>query len=117
MAKFAAIYDGIIHNIIEADTLEIANAVMDLPCIEFTDDIPLSMGAKVTAKQIVDAQKAIEKIKADKAKAEAQTEAERVKAIEAENERLRTLEAERIAREETAKPKPVTGIFVRMENN
>jgi hypothetical protein len=118
MAKFAAIHDGVIHNIIEADTLEIASEVsFGMPCIEYTNDLPLIYGEKVTDKQIADAKKAIEKIKTEKAKAEAKIEAERVKAIEAENERLRTLEADRLAAEEAAKPKSVTGIFVKVEKN
>jgi uncharacterized protein YqfA (UPF0365 family) len=117
MAKFAAILEGVVYNVIEADTLETANAVSGLSCVEYSDDLPLSVGQELTEKQIADAHKAIEKIKADKAKAEAKAEADRVKAIEAENERLRSLQAERLAAEEAAKPKPVTGIFVKVENN
>jgi len=117
MAKFAVIKHGVVYNVIEADTLEIANAVAELPCVEYTDNLPLGIGQEITEKQIADAGKAIEKMKANKAKAEAKAEAERVAAIEAENERLRSLEAERLAAEEASKPKPVTGIFVKVEKN
>jgi len=44
MAKFAAIQDDVVYNIIEADTLEIATAVSGLVCIEYTDETPLSIG-------------------------------------------------------------------------
>jgi hypothetical protein len=117
MAKYAAIKNGVVYNVIEADTLEIANAVSELPCVEYTDDLPLGIGQEITDKQIADAEKAIAKIKSDKAKAEAKAEADRIKAIEAENERLRQAEADRLAAAEASKPKPVTGIFVRVEPN
>jgi hypothetical protein len=117
MPKFAVIENDVVKNIIVADDLIIAETITENTCLEYTDENPLFLNAELdvaTVKKI----KAIQsKKEADKAKAEAQAEAERIKAIEAENERLRKAEADRLAAEEASKPKPVTGIFVKVEKN
>ena len=38
MTKYAAIQGNIVQNIIEADSLEVAEAVTGLTCVEYTDD-------------------------------------------------------------------------------
>jgi hypothetical protein len=117
MPNFAVIENGVIVNVIVADTLEIAETVTNLSCIEFTDDSPLFHGDELDEKKIKQLEKVKAKREADAAAAAAKAEAERVAAIEAELERVRALEAERLAAEEAAKPKPVTGIFVKVSEN
>lgn len=117
MSNFAVIENGIVVNIIVADSLEIAESLTGLLCFQYDETDNIFMHDKIDDKKL-------NKIKAEKnkrqeeiKKAEAKAEADRVKAIEAENERLRALEAERVAAEEAAKPKSVTGIFVKVEKN
>lgn len=117
MANYAVINGDTIDNVIVADSLEIAEAVTGFTCIESTDDAPHEIGNKLSEADIKKLAAAKAKREADKVKAEAKIEAERVKAIEAENERMRQAEADRLAAEESSKPKPVTGIFVRVEKN
>jgi hypothetical protein len=117
MAIYAVIVGGIVDNVIVADSLEIAEALTQSSCVEFIENASHAIGDKLSAADIKKIEVAKAKREADKAKAEALAEAERVKAIEAENERLRQAEAERLAAEEAAKPKPVTGIFVKVSQN
>ena len=44
MANYAVIKDGIVNNVIVADTKEIAEAVTGLTCIEYTDENPAGIG-------------------------------------------------------------------------
>jgi hypothetical protein len=44
MANYAVIKDGIVNNIIVADTKEIAETVTGLTCIEYTDENFLGIG-------------------------------------------------------------------------
>jgi hypothetical protein len=44
MANYAVIKDGIVNNIIVADTKEIAETVTGLTCIEYTDENPAGIG-------------------------------------------------------------------------
>jgi hypothetical protein len=44
MANYAVIKDGIVNNIIVADTKEIAETVTGLTCIEYTDESPARIG-------------------------------------------------------------------------
>ena len=121
MAMFAVLKDDIVTNIIVADSLEIAEAATQSVCFEVDYENPSTIDEVVDAKKLKsilaaktkrDAARALEeKMLAEK------LEAERVAAIEAENERLRQAEAERLAAEEASKPKPVTGIFVKVEKN
>lgn len=115
MATYAVMNGDIVENIIVADSLEIAESLVGLPCVEYTDDAPHAIGDKLSAADIKKIATDKAKREADKAKAEAKIEAERVKAIEAENERMRKVEADRLAAIEV--PIPVTGIFVKVEKN
>jgi hypothetical protein len=117
MATYAVMNGDIVENIIVAESLEIAESFVRLPCVEYTEEAPFQIGDKLTTAQIKKLADTKAKREADIAKAEAKAEADRVKAIEAENERLRKIEADRLVLEEASKPKPVTGIFVRVEKN
>lgn len=117
MKRFAVITNEKVSNIIIAADLETAEAVTGESCLEFTEDKAIAIEDNLDAATIKKIKDARAKKAADEAKAKAKAEADRVKAIEAENERLRNLEAARIAAEEAAKPKPVTGVFVRVEPN
>jgi hypothetical protein len=44
MAKFAVIENGIVQNVIIADTKEIAEEVTGLTCIEYTSENPAYIG-------------------------------------------------------------------------
>jgi hypothetical protein len=44
MAYFAVMSNGIVQNTIVADTLEIAEMVTGLTCIEYTESDPVSIG-------------------------------------------------------------------------
>ena len=44
MANYAVIKDGIVNNVIVADTKEIAETVTGLTCIEYTDETPAGIG-------------------------------------------------------------------------
>ena len=44
MANYAVIKDGIVSNIIVADTKEIAETVTGLTCIEYTNENPAVIG-------------------------------------------------------------------------
>lgn len=44
MANYAVIKDGIVDNVIVADTKEIAETVTGLTCIEYTDENPAGIG-------------------------------------------------------------------------
>ena len=44
MANYAVIKDGIVNNVIVADTKEIAETVIGLTCIEYTDENPAGIG-------------------------------------------------------------------------
>jgi hypothetical protein len=46
MANFAVIVDGVVENIIIAETLEIASEVTENICVEYTDESPAHIGAK-----------------------------------------------------------------------
>lgn len=41
---FASISNGIVHNLIVADTLEVAEAVSNMTCIEYTDHESVDKG-------------------------------------------------------------------------
>jgi hypothetical protein len=117
MALFASIEHGKISNVVVANSLADAELGTGLTCFEFEHTDGIVVGDPVDDKKLA-------KIKAAKAKQEAEAkaaadkaEADRVKSIELELERARQAEAERLAAEEAAKPKPVTGIFVKVENN
>jgi hypothetical protein len=113
---FAVVENGIVVNIIVGVEDEVVDTNQE-KYIEYTLDEPLAIGDLIPLDRM-------KKINAIKTKKEAEAkkiadaiEADRVKAIEAENERLRQAEADRLAAEEASKPKPVTGIFVRVEPN
>jgi hypothetical protein len=44
MANFAVIKDGVVTNVIVADTKEIAELVTGLTCVEYTDENPAGIG-------------------------------------------------------------------------
>ena len=44
MATFAEIQDGVVTNVIVADTKEIAELVTGLTCVEYTDSNPAGIG-------------------------------------------------------------------------
>ena len=44
MANYAVIKDGIVNNVIVADTKEIAETVTGLTCIKYTDENPAGIG-------------------------------------------------------------------------
>ena len=44
MAHFAEIKDGLVTNVIVADTKEIAELVTGLTCVEYTDSNPAGIG-------------------------------------------------------------------------
>ena len=44
MANYAVIKDGIVDNVIVADTKEIAEIVTGLTCIEYTEENPAGIG-------------------------------------------------------------------------
>jgi hypothetical protein len=44
MATFAEIQDGVVTNVIIADTKEIAELVTGLTCVEYTDSNPAGIG-------------------------------------------------------------------------
>jgi hypothetical protein len=44
MANYAVIKDGIVNNVIVADTKEIAETVTGLTCIEYTNENPAGIG-------------------------------------------------------------------------
>ena len=44
MAKFVALQDGIVVNVLVADTQEIAETVTGLNCIEVTDEVRVEIG-------------------------------------------------------------------------
>jgi regulator of protease activity HflC (stomatin/prohibitin superfamily) len=117
MFRYAVIANNKVINIIIADTKEDAEQASGLSCIELKENDPIGIDHELSDAQI----KIIEKEKA-KCEAEAKAaadalEAERIKALELELERARQIEAERLAVEEAAKPKPITGIFVKVEKN
>ena len=117
MAEFAVIENNKVINVIVCDSLELAEQLTGLPCVAYTPESPISMGEIINDKQLKMIEKEKAKREAEAAKTAAQAEANRIAAIEAENERLRKAEAERLAAEEASKPKPVTGIFVKVEPN
>lgn len=46
MSHFAVLNDSVVVNVIVADTLEIAEAVSNARCIEFTEENPAQIGWK-----------------------------------------------------------------------
>ena len=44
MANFAVIKDGVVTNVIVADTKEIAELVTGLTCVEYTEEKPAGIG-------------------------------------------------------------------------
>jgi pyridoxal biosynthesis lyase PdxS len=44
MANYALIKDGVVNNVIVADTKEIAEEVTGLTCVEYTDENPAGIG-------------------------------------------------------------------------
>jgi hypothetical protein len=44
MANFAVIKDGVVDNVIVADTKEIAEQVTGLTCVEYTEENPAGIG-------------------------------------------------------------------------
>ena len=44
MANFAEIKDGVVTNVIVADTKEIAELVTGLTCVEYTEENPAGIG-------------------------------------------------------------------------
>ena len=44
MANFAEIKDGVVTNVIVADTKEIAEQVTGLTCVEYTEENPAGIG-------------------------------------------------------------------------
>lgn len=117
MANFAVIQHDRVANVIDAPDLETAEIVTGLPCVEFTEVNPLYYGDPLDAVALKKLNAAKTKREADAKAAADKAEAARVKSIELELERARQAEAERLAAEEAAKPKPVTGIFVKVEKN
>lgn len=110
MAHYAVIENDEVINIIVCDDLKTAKMATGLECFLLEDGHNVKINDKLTKAKIAE-------IKKKKEEAEAKAEADRVAAIEAENERLRQAEADRLAAEEASKPKPKTGVFVRVEPN
>ena len=44
MANFAVIEEGVVTNVILADTLEVAQEVTGKTCVEYTEDSPAGIG-------------------------------------------------------------------------
>jgi hypothetical protein len=116
MANFAHIVDGVVVNVIVANSIDDAEIVCGAGnCIEYhPTESPVKVNEKIDTKLFG---QSIEKRKAEKKAIADAEEKIRIKGIEAENERLRKLEADRVLAEEASKPKPVTGIFVKVEKN
>lgn len=117
MRNFAVVDNGEIVNLILVESLEMAEQITGMLCFEYSYEDSIAMGDTLEKKKL-------KTLKEDKTKRDAKiieeqknNELERIRAIEAENERFRALEAARLAAEEAAKPKPVTGVFVRVEKN
>jgi hypothetical protein len=51
MATFAEIQDGVVTNVIVADTKEIAELVTGLTCVEYTDKNPAYIGGTYDGKK------------------------------------------------------------------
>jgi uncharacterized protein YaiL (DUF2058 family) len=117
MAKFAAIEHGAISNVVLADSLIDAELGTGLTCFEFEDTDGIVIGDLVDSKKMAQIKTAKAKQEADAKAAADKAEAARVKSLEVELERARQAEAKRIAVEEAAKPKPILGIFVKVEKN
>ena len=49
MAKFAVIHNNIVSNVIICDTKEIAEALTNTVCVEYTEENPASIGWKYDA--------------------------------------------------------------------
>lgn len=117
MALFAVIQNNLVINNIDAPDLATAEEATGLTCLEYTHENPIHIGESLTSADIKKIEKAKAKREAEAAAAAEKAEADRVAAIEAELARVRALEAERLAAEEAAKPKPVTGVFVKVSQN
>jgi hypothetical protein len=117
MGYFAVLTGNTVTNIIVCDNLETAQQATGLTCIEYTHDNAFNISDELTPAKIKEIEKTKAKAEAEKKAIADAEEAARIKEIEAENERLRKQEADRLATEEASKPKPVTGIFVKVEKN
>jgi hypothetical protein len=53
MANFAEIQDGVVTNVIVADTKEIAELVTGLTCVEYTDSNPAGIGWTYDGKKFI----------------------------------------------------------------